>query len=442
MLNWVFRGIFLVIIVAVLFTYANNEAPRHETRLNEEASTVSPEKPAYTPILPGEANDVNDVNELSADSNALADANSIERPVPYRSITPRSGDVGSRGNNDGFETLVITVLAMAILVFMVDVFTPKKKLGALAGVFFGLLVGLFLSSALADVVNMINESWGLGLLPEAVATIRAMMGICICYLTISIVMRTKDDVRFVIPYVEFAKQTKGMRPLVLDTSAIVDGRIADLCQSKLFDAAVLVPRFVLNELQLIADSADKLKRQRGRRGLDILNKMQSDPGMDVEIDDSVIAEVEELRGVDQKIVSFAKINSGRVVTTDYNLSKVAQVRGVDVLNINDLASMLKVVALPGEPMTIKIIKPGEESDQGIGYLEDGTMVVVEGARNKIGRDITIGVTSSLQTSAGKMIFGKFEGFAETGPAPPRQAPANRRRPHNRRPGRDHNASSD
>ncbi|NQV33124.1 MAG: hypothetical protein HQ515_10545, partial [Phycisphaeraceae bacterium] len=380
MLNWVFRGIFLVIIVAVLFTYANNEAPRHETRLNEEASTVSPEKPAYTPILPGEANDVNDVNELSADSNALADANSIERPVPYRSITPRSGDVGTRGNNDGFETLVITVLAMAILVFMVDVFTPKKKLGALAGVFFGLLVGLFLSSALADVVNMINESWGLGLLPEAVATIRAMMGICICYLTISIVMRTKDDVRFVIPYVEFAKQTKGMRPLVLDTSAIVDGRIADLCQSKLFDAAVLVPRFVLNELQLIADSADKLKRQRGRRGLDILNKMQSDPGMDVEIDDSVIAEVEELRGVDQKIVSFAKINSGRVVTTDYNLSKVAQVRGVDVLNINDLASMLKVVALPGEPMTIKIIKPGEESDQGIGYLEDGTMVVVEGAR--------------------------------------------------------------
>jgi uncharacterized protein YacL len=301
---------------------------------------------------------------------------------------------------------------------------------------------LLLSGALVNVVNMINESWGLGLSPGVVASIRAMMVICICYLTISVVMRTKDDVRFVIPYVEFAKQTKGMRPLVLDTSAIVDGRIADLCQSKLFDAAVLVPRFVLNELQLIADSADKLKRQRGRRGLDILNKMQSNPGMDVEIDDSVIAEVEELRGVDQKIVSFAKINNGRVVTTDYNLSKVAQVRGVDVLNINDLASMLKVVALPGEPMTIKIIKPGEESDQGIGYLEDGTMVVVEGARNKIGRDITIGVTSSLQTSAGKMIFGKFEGFAETHPSQPRQSTTNRRRPHNRRPPRDNESPSD
>jgi uncharacterized protein YacL len=299
-----------------------------------------------------------------------------------------------------------------------------------------------LSGALVNVVNMINESWGLGLSPGVVASIRAMMVICICYLTISVVMRTKDDVRFVIPYVEFAKQTKGMRPLVLDTSAIVDGRIADLCQSKLFDAAVLVPRFVLNELQLIADSADKLKRQRGRRGLDILNKMQSNPGMDVEIDDSVIAEVEELRGVDQKIVSFAKINNGRVVTTDYNLSKVAQVRGVDVLNINDLASMLKVVALPGEPMTIKIIKPGEESDQGIGYLEDGTMVVVEGARNKIGRDITIGVTSSLQTSAGKMIFGKFEGFAEMRPPQARPVNTTRRRPHNRRPSRDGNTPSD
>jgi uncharacterized protein YacL len=378
MLNWVFRGVFLVIVVAILFTYLNNP-----------------------------------------------------------------DNVGSDGSSDrGINALFIGGLGMAMLVFLLDVFTPKNKLGALAGVFFGLLVGMLLSGALVNVVNMVNESWGLGLSPGVVASIRAMMVICICYLTISVVMRTKDDVRFVIPYVEFAKQTKGMRPLVLDTSAIVDGRIADLCQSKLFDAAVLVPRFVLNELQLIADSADKLKRQRGRRGLDILNKMQSNPGMDVEIDDSVIAEVEELRGVDQKIVSFAKINNGRVVTTDYNLSKVAQVRGVDVLNINDLASMLKVVALPGEPMTIKIIKPGEESDQGIGYLEDGTMVVVEGARNKIGRDISIGVTSSLQTSAGKMIFGKFEGFAEMRPPQARPVNPTRRRPHNRRPPRDGNTPSD
>jgi uncharacterized protein YacL len=423
MLNWAFRGIFLVVIVAALFTYVSKEASRHESRLSGQGKSQQ----TY-PVT------------ATVDGNGIADTNEDRRSV-YRPIVSSNSDRNADPDK-GFNALVFTGLSMAILVFLLDVFTPKKKLGALAGVFFGLLVGLFLSSALADVVNMINESWGMGLASDVVVAIRTMMSICICYLTISIIMRTKDDVRFVIPYVEFAKQTKGMRPLVLDTSAIVDGRISDLCQSKLFDAAVLVPRFVLNELQLIADSADKLKRQRGRRGLDILNKMQSDPVMDVEIDDSVIAEVEELRGVDQKIVSFAKINNGRVVTTDYNLSKVAQVRGVDVLNINDLASMLKLVALPGEPMKIKIIKPGEESDQGIGYLEDGTMVVVEGARNKIGRDISISVTSSLQTSAGKMIFGKFEGFVDSGPVPPRQSPPNRRRSNsNRRPTRDHNPPS-
>ena len=319
-----------------------------------------------------------------------------------------------------FWAVVCIGFGMAVFVFLLDIFTPKKKLTALAGVFFGLLVGLLISVVLAPVVDMINDSFkALGeaaiLNEEAVAAIKWMTGICICYLTISIVMRTKDDVRFVIPYVEFAKQTKGARPLVLDTSAIIDGRIADLCQSKLFDAPVIVPRFVLNELQLIADSADKLKRNRGRRGLDILNKMQSNSVVEVKIDDTMFAEVEDVKGVDQKLVMFSRACNGRLATTDYNLSKVAQVREVDVVNINDLANSLKVVALPGETMEVKIIKPGEEVEQGIGYLDDGTMVVVEGARNKIGRELLISITSSLQTSAGKMIFGKFEGFVqETG----------------------------
>jgi uncharacterized protein YacL len=253
------------------------------------------------------------------------------------------------------------------------------------------------------------------------------MGICVCYLTISIVMRTRDDVRFVIPYVEFAKQTKGARPLVLDTSAIVDGRIADLCESRLFDAPVIVPRFVLNELQLIADSADKLKRNRGRRGLDVLKKMQTSPTIDVEIDESAPVEIEEAKGVDQKLLLFAKTRNGRLATTDYNLTKVAQVRGVDVVNLNDLANSLKVVALPGEAMQVRIVKPGEEADQGIGYLDDGTMVVVEGARSKIGREILLSVTSSLQTSAGKMIFGKFDSLVS------REGDENARRAGSRRP---------
>jgi uncharacterized protein YacL len=318
-------------------------------------------------------------------------------------------------NSVSFWTVSLSGLGMAIFVFLLDMFTPKKRLASLAGVFFGLLVGVLISGALAPIVDMMAQSYNLSLIPEAVYAIKWLLGICVCYLTISIVMRTKDDVRFVIPYVEFDKQTKGARPLILDTSAIIDGRVVDLCQSKLFDAPLVVPRFVLNELQLIADSADKLKRNRGRRGLDILNKMQTDPVIDVEIDDSVLAEVEEVKGVDQKLMMFAKAFNGRLATTDYNLSKVARVREVDVVNINDLANSLKVVALPGETMDVRIIKPGEEADQGIGYLDDGTMVVVEGARNKIGRELIISVTSSLQTSAGKMIFGKFEGFVqETG----------------------------
>ena len=322
-----------------------------------------------------------------------------------------SDSIAGAEDRTNFWAVLYSAGGMALFIFLLDLFTPKKKLSALAGVFFGLLVGMLLSLALAPAVTMITESYGIDLIPPAVKAIKWMMSICICYLTISIVMRTKDDVRFVIPYVEFAKQTKGARPLILDTSAIIDGRIADLCESKLFDAPVVIPRFVLNELQLIADSADRLKRTRGRRGLDILNSMQASSVIDVEIDDTIIQEVEEVTGVDQKLMMFSKSRDGRLATTDYNLSKVAQVRGVDVVNVSDLPNSLKPVALPGEIMEVRILKPGEEAEQGIGYLPDGTMVVVEGARDKIGRDLAISITSSLQTSAGKMIFGKFEKFA-------------------------------
>ena len=362
MLLLIFRGIFIIVIVAVLVGYISSDAISQYTTEDGE--------------------------------------------VKYFPEEVRSAN---------FSAILWCGLGLAITFFLVDILTPKKRLVALAGVFFGLLVGLFLTWGLAQVLDLLNEIHRLGLTEVALTAIKSVMGICICYLVISIVMRTKDDVRFVIPYVEFAKQTKGMRPLVLDTSAIIDGRIADLCQSKLFDAPLVVPRFVLNELQLVADSADKLKRNRGRRGLDILNKMQKNSVVEVEIDDTMIAEVEEVKGVDQKLVMFTKACNGRLATTDYNLSKVAQVREVDVVNINDLANSLKVVALPGETMEVKIIKAGEEVEQGIGYLDDGTMVVVEGARNKIGRELLISITSSLQTSAGKMIFGKFEGFVqETG----------------------------
>jgi len=309
-------------------------------------------------------------------------------------------DISGEADRSNFYAIIWSGVGLAASAFFVGIFI------------FGLLVGMFTSWALAPVLDMINDIYRVGLSGTAVQAIKWMMGICICYLTISIVVRTKDDVRFVVPYVEFTKQTKGIRPLVLDTSAIIDGRIADLYHSKLFDAPLVVPRFVLNELQLIADSTDKLKRNRGRRGLDILKQMQESDTIDIKIDDTAVPETDEVKGVDQKLVVFTKYCNGRLATTDYNLNKVAQVREVDVMHVNDLANSLKAIALPGETMKIKIIKPGEEAEQGIGYLDDGTMVVVENARNKIGKELYIAVTSSLQTSAGKMIFGKYAGFAQ------------------------------
>lgn len=304
------------------------------------------------------------------------------------------------------------VIALAVL--LLDLLTPKKAISTLAAIFFGLLVGMFITWVLGSVVDLINEIYRLDMGESALYTTKWIMGICICFLVISFVLRTKDDVRFVIPYVEFSRQSKGIRPLVLDTSVIIDGRIADLCQIRLFDAPLIVPRFVLNELQLVSDSADKLKRNRGRRGLDMLNKLRTDPNLDVRIDDTPPPGIEETAAVDQKLVAFTKNCDGRLVTNDYNLNKIAQLREVEVININDIANCLKPVVLPGEPMQLKIIKPGEEQTQGIGYLDDGTMVVVENARNKINETITINVTSSLQTSAGRMIFGQYDPEHDSG----------------------------
>ena len=191
---------------------------------------------------------------------------------------------------------------------------------------------------------------------------------------------------------------------ILDTSVIIDGRIADVCETGFLDGTLVVPQFVLKELQLVADSADSLKRNRGRRGLDILQKMQKMAGVDVMISDIDFPDVRE---VDSKLIELARTLQGKIVTNDFNLNKVAQLRGVAVLNINELANALKPVVLPGEFMKVFILKEGKEYNQGVAYLDDGTMVVVDNARRMISKNIDIVVTSVLQTTAGKMIFGRY-----------------------------------
>lgn len=317
--------------------------------------------------------------------------------------------------NHGPLLAVGACLAVLVLGLTIDFLIPRKKLSALAGVFFGLVVGLLIGMALSKIVDLINISYDISKgssIDMTILGIKGMLNVLCCYLGIIFVMQTKDDFRFIIPYVEFSKQTKGPVPYLLDTSVIIDGRIADIAATKIINSPMVIPRFILNELQMVADSADRLKRNRGRRGLDILNKMQTDKSLELSIEDIALNDREKNEPIDLQLISAAQKLNGKVVTNDFNLNKVAHLRGVDVININDLAAALKPIVLPGEGMVIKIVKAGDQIGQGVGYLDDGTMVVVENADKRVGKEIEISITSALQTSAGRMIFGKIMGEEE------------------------------
>jgi len=211
---------------------------------------------------------------------------------------------------------------------------------------------------------------------------------------------------------------------LLDTSVIIDGRIADIAETGFMDGVLTIPAFVLRELQLVADSADSLKRNRGRRGLDILQRIQKLTDIQVII---VEDDFPAVREVDMKLIELAKLYEAKIVTNDFNLNKVAQLHGVEVLNINELANSLKPIVLPGEIMKVFILKEGKEYNQGVAYLDDGTMVVVDNARKMIGKTVDISVTSVLQTTAGKMIFGKYDERGQTGMAKPESRPPDHRK---------------
>jgi uncharacterized protein YacL len=312
-------------------------------------------------------------------------------------------------------SFVVLMLATQIVTF-IDILFPRKRLDVISAVYFGLLVGWLLAFQLQYAAQAFMTSVGIGVQIDENGNIKpdnqvarvlgGIAGIVLPYVCISFLLQTKDDFRFVIPYVEFAKEIKGGRPLIIDTSALIDGRIADVMDTSIFDTELIVPSFVLEELQNIADSQDKNRRTRGRRGLDVLTKLQQKPKVEVrmlEVHDKDDVD----HSVDQRIVALAKRLSGRVVTNDFNLNKVASVQGVDVINLNDVANALKPRYLPGEQLHIKVMREGESFGQGVGYLDDGTMVVCEQAASLIGKEIDVIVTSMLQNSAGRMIFGRL-----------------------------------
>ncbi len=296
------------------------------------------------------------------------------------------------------------LLSLAGGVIAIDLGLRRKRLDVISSVYFGLIVGL----SLAHVAQLVIKP----LVPESIGAsnqgwIELILGLVLCYICISLLLQTKDDFRFVIPYVEFAREIKGTRPCILDTSVIIDGRIADIVDTQVLDGQLVIPKFVINELQGIADSSDRMRRGRGRRGLDILNRLRNSETIDVQIFERDLPEFAG-QPVDLKLVALARHLSGKLITNDYNLNKVAQLQDVVVINLNDLANAMKPSFLPGEQISVRVVKAGEEHGQGIGYLDDGTMVVIENGREHIGQQLTIAVTSVIQKSAGRMVFGRFD----------------------------------
>jgi uncharacterized protein YacL len=286
-----------------------------------------------------------------------------------------------------------------LAIILLEIGLRRFSIRNLSAAVFGLVFGFFMAWIVTSVLKLIPMSL------ELFSSIQIILILIFCYLGMIIAMRGKDEFNLIIPYIKFVRQDEKDEIVILDTSVIIDGRIADIFQTHFVEGKIVIPRFVLKELQQIADSQDALKRNRGRRGLDILNKIQKNTALDVRIHEE---DFPELSDVDAKLVKLAKVLSGRIFTNDFNLNKIAELQGVKVLNINELANALRPVVLPGETMEIRVAKEGKEYNQGIAYLDDGTMVVIDNSRHLIGQTVKVTVTSVLQTSAGRMIFAKLE----------------------------------
>jgi uncharacterized protein YacL len=303
---------------------------------------------------------------------------------------------------DWWKWVVGVVLGALIsaMVIQIEKVARRVSLRVILGGVVGMLIGLFIAFLLAYGLNFVsNIMENRQVVPWIYTLLTGAMG----YMGLVLGSQKVEEISL------FgwgpAKELSDYR--ILDTSVIIDGRIADIADTGFLEGNLIVPRFVLDELQYIADSADSLKRARGRRGLDILNRMQRSSGIFIDVVDH---DFPKIKGVDSKLVALAKKTNGKIMTNDFNLNKVAELQGIKILNVNDLANALKPVVLPGELMTVKIIKDGKEPGQGVAYLEDGTMIIVDNAQRHMGENVEAMVTSVLQTTAGRMIFSEMKAF--------------------------------
>ncbi len=297
-------------------------------------------------------------------------------------------------NLNNFYLYLILVFILSVVIVAFEIYIKRFQKEHVSKIFKGFIIGLIMGAAFVAIAR----SFGIEL-PNFYRVI-----IYVCSLYIGIALISQLDIGFGLVKSSTSKAIPGESLKILDTSVIIDGRIADIIDTKFIEGVLIVPKFVLDELQQIADSSDSVKRLRGRRGLDVLDRLKKDRGTLLRITDQDFPETFE---VDSKLVKLGKALDAKIITNDFNLLKVAQIQGVTVLNINLLANSLKPIVLPGEKMKIVVIKEGKDPGQGIGYLDDGTMIVVDSGKKYVGDEIFVTVTSVLQTPAGRMIFAKY-----------------------------------
>ena len=294
--------------------------------------------------------------------------------------------------------IVVGFIGAALLI-AVETTLRQVSVRGLSSMVFGLLLGIFMANLVSDILSLLP-------LGEVIKPIlRVILTLVFSYLGAVMALRGKDEFNLIIPYVRFKRQDLKDGVVLLDTSAIIDGRIADIFKTGFLGGRLVVPRFVLHELQRLADSDDDTKRQRGRRGLELLKNMQKDPAADVRVHEDDLTGPEP---VDLKLVKLAKLMDARICTTDFNLSRMASIQGIEMLNIHDLVNAAKPMVFAGEEIEVRLLKEGKDAGQAVGYLEDGTMVVVSDGRRAIGQSVKVSVTSALQTQAGRMIFAKLD----------------------------------
>ena len=293
----------------------------------------------------------------------------------------------------------VLLVAGMCLVIVGDLLIRRKRIENIAAVYFGVLVGSLLSYLLMQALTpfVANSGW------EDVLEI--LVTLSLCYVSVSFLLQTKGEFRFVIPYVEFSRELRGGRPLVLDSTALIDGRIAGLADAGMADTLLVVPDFVIDAVQTTADSTDKHRRERGRRGLDVLHKLRSGADTHVRIEETG----EDVAGseAEHRLLALVGEFGGRLLTTDQNLARAATARGLECVNLNAVAKALRPRFIPGDKIRLQIQKPGDNPGQGVGYLDDGTMVVCEEAVDRQHEDVEVEVTSLLQSGNGRMIFAKL-----------------------------------